>query len=78
MVFGNGVSCIVCDSIFAEPIFSLSNLDCKAELTVSSLSILILVYACVIVVLYRVDIEVMSRAGFKCRASSWRCTLHNN
>ena len=31
--------------------------------------ILILVYACVIVVLYRVDIEVMSRPGFKCRAA---------
>ena len=49
--------------------FSLSNLDCKAELTVSSPIILILVYACVIVVLYRVDIEVMSRPGFKCRAA---------
>ena len=49
--------------------FCLSDIDCKAELTVSSPSILILVYACVIVVLYRVDIEVMSRAGFKCRAA---------
>ena len=49
--------------------FSLSNLDCKAGFTVSSPSILILVYACVIVVLYRVDIEVMSRPGFKCRAA---------
>ena len=49
--------------------FSLSNLDCKAEVTVSSPSILILVYACVIVVLYRGDIEVMSRPGFKCRAA---------
>jgi len=48
--------------------FPLSNLDCKAELTVSSPSILILVYACVIVVWYRVDIEVISRPGFKCRA----------
>ena len=49
--------------------FPMSNLDCKTELTVSSPSILILVYACVIVVLYRVDIEVMSRPGFKCRAA---------
>ena len=49
--------------------FSLSNLDCKAELTVSSTSILVLVYACVIVVLYRVDIGVMSRPGFKCRGA---------
>ena len=28
-----------------------------------------IVYACVIVVLYKVDIEVMSGAGFKCRAA---------
>ena len=28
-----------------------------------------IVYACVIVVLYKVDIEVMSRPGFKCRAA---------
>jgi len=49
--------------------FSLSNLNCKAELTVLSPSILILVYACAIVVLYWVDIGVMSRPGFKFRAA---------
>ena len=54
--------------ILRSQFFSLSNLGCKAELFVSSPSILILVNACVIVVLYRVDIEVMSRPGFKSRA----------
>ena len=55
---------------FQSQFFSLSNLNCsKAKLTVLSPSILILVKACVIVVLNRVDIEVIFRAGFKCRAA---------
>ena len=56
-----------------EPIFPLSSLDCKAGLTDSSPSILILVYACVIVVLYRVVIEVMSRPDFKSLVGPFLC-----
>ena len=68
LVFYLAIQCLSVNIVYRDLMQIFPIVKGKLVMTVCPNSILIIVYACVIVVLYRVDIEVMSRAGFKWRA----------